>query len=97
MLTVNSKCPVAMCNASRSPLRPQFAYCGTFGSGLWRSGDAGDTWKPAGEGITHARVLSVAVSRVERVKDLGVVYVGSEPTAIFVLRTRESLGRSAKA
>ena len=25
----------------------------------------------------------MAVSRVERVKDLGVVYAGSEPTAIF--------------
>ena len=36
------------------PLQPQLAYCGTFGSGLWRSDDAGHTWKPAGVGITHA-------------------------------------------
>ena len=65
------------------PLRPQFVYCGTFGSGLWRSDDAGETWRPAGDGITQTRVLSVAVSRVERVKGVGVVYAGGEPTAIF--------------
>ena len=65
------------------PLRPQFIYCGTFGSGLWRSDDAGETWRPAGDGITQTRVLSVAVSRVERLKGVGVVYAGSEPTAIF--------------
>jgi photosystem II stability/assembly factor-like uncharacterized protein len=65
------------------PLRPEFVYCGTFGSGLWRSDDAGETWSPAGDGIRQTRVLSVAVSRVERVKGVGVVYAGSEPTAIF--------------
>ena len=27
------------------PLRPERVYCGTFGGGLWRSDDAGDTWK----------------------------------------------------
>ena len=38
------------------PLRPQFIYCGTFGSGLWRSDDAGETWRPAGDGITQTTV-----------------------------------------
>ena len=33
------------------PLRPQRVYCGTFGKGLWRSDDAGESWQPAGAGI----------------------------------------------
>jgi hypothetical protein len=65
------------------PLRPQFIYCGTFGSGLWRSDNAGESWRPAGEGIRHSKVQSVTVSRLERVKGRGIVYAGTEPSAIF--------------
>src|SRR5438552_12814930 len=65
------------------PLRPQFIYCGTFGSGIWRSDNAGESWHPAGEGIRHSKVQSVTVSRSERVKDRGIVYAGTEPSAIF--------------
>src|SRR3989304_4832873 len=65
------------------PLRPERVYCGTFGRGLWFSEDAGAPWRPAGEGIPHAEVMSVAVSRAERVGDYGVLWVGSRPGAGF--------------
>lgn len=65
------------------PLRPELIYCGTFDSGLWRSDDAGDSWRPAGPGIPYSKVHSVAVSRSERYKSRGVVYAGTEPSAIF--------------
>jgi hypothetical protein len=65
------------------PLRPEYMYCGTFGSGLWRSDDAGGRWQPAGRGIQHSTIQSVAVSRCERKNDRGVVYCGTEPSAIF--------------
>src|SRR3989304_431457 len=65
------------------PLRPERVNCGTFGRGLWRSEDAGTSWRSAGEGIPHAEVMSVAVSRAERTGDHGVLWVGTEPSAVF--------------
>src|SRR5258708_27470428 len=65
------------------PQRPERVYSGTFDQGLWRSADAGNTWEPVGEGITHQRVLSVAVSPMERVGGYGVVFAGTEPSSIF--------------
>jgi photosystem II stability/assembly factor-like uncharacterized protein len=65
------------------PLRPQLIYCGTLGSGLWRSDNGGENWRPAGPGIRHSRVQSVTVSRSEREKGGGIVYAGTEPSAIF--------------
>lgn len=65
------------------PQRPQQVYCGTFDRGLWRSADAGTSWEPVGEGITHEKVMSVAVSTTERIDGSGVVYAGTEPSAIF--------------
>lgn len=61
------------------PHRPARVYCGTWGSGLWRSDDAGRTWEPVGPGIAHAEITAVAVSPAE----LGVVYAGTEPSAVF--------------
>jgi photosystem II stability/assembly factor-like uncharacterized protein len=72
----------AQCVAA-DPLRPERVYCGTFGRGLWRSEDGGASWRPAGEGIRSAQIMSVAVSRSERAGDLGVVYAGTEPTALY--------------
>src|SRR5690606_1541716 len=65
------------------PLRPELVYCGTFGDGVWRSVDGGRSWARAGEGISHPKVLAVAVSRTERVNGKGVVYAGTEPSAVF--------------
>lgn len=65
------------------PLMPERLYCGTFGRGLWRSDDGGDTWDPVGEGITYLEVMAVAVSAAERVDGYGVVWAGTEPSAVF--------------
>jgi len=65
------------------PLRPEIVYGGTFGQGLWKSGDAGASWQPVGDGIPHGEVMSVAVSQLERSDGLGVVWAGTEPSALF--------------
>jgi hypothetical protein len=65
------------------PLRQEQVYCGTFDQGLWHSGDAGVSWKHVGDGIEHESVMSVAVSETEQVNGYGVVYAGTEPSAIF--------------
>jgi len=66
------------------PARPERVFCGTADRGLWRSEDGGGSWAPAGEGIAHAHVSSVAVSAAERGADgAGVVYAGTEPSAVF--------------
>jgi photosystem II stability/assembly factor-like uncharacterized protein len=65
------------------PLNPSRIYCGIFGEGLWLSADGGETWSPAGVGITHVNVMSVAVSAAECFGDVGVVWAGTEPSAIF--------------
>jgi len=68
---------------SVDPLCPPLVYCGTFGSGLWSSDNAGESWRPAGKGVRHTKVQSVTVSRSERIKGRGVVYAGTEPSAVF--------------
>jgi hypothetical protein len=65
------------------PETPERIYCGTFGRGLWRSADAGRSWEAASSGIPHAEIMSVAVSPLERSGDLGVVWAGTEPSALF--------------
>src|SRR5947209_3520219 len=65
------------------PHRPERVYCGTFGRGLWWSDDAGASWQPAGEGISHTEVMSVAVDPNERHGGYGTVWAGTEPSTIF--------------
>lgn len=65
------------------PFHPEYVYCGTFGQGLWRSKDAGLSWKRVGEGIIQEQVTSVAVSKTERRGNTGVVYAGTEPSALY--------------
>jgi hypothetical protein len=65
------------------PHQPTRLYCGTFGQGLWRSDDAGNSWEPIGKGITYQDITAVAVSQADRVGDYGVVWVGTEPSALF--------------
>jgi hypothetical protein len=72
----------ARCLAA-DPARPERVYCGTFGRGLWVSDDAGTTWAPVGDGITSDRVMAVAVSPIERAGGYGIVWAGTEPSALF--------------
>lgn len=69
--------------AAADPLRPERLYCGTFGRGAWRTDDAGRSWRPVGEGIAYGEIMSVAVSAVERAGEAGVVWAGTEPSALF--------------
>ena len=73
------------------PLHQEQVYCGTFDEGLWRSSDAGASWKPVGAGIAHQAVMSVAVSETEQQGDYGVVYAGTEPSAIYRSEDRGTL------
>jgi photosystem II stability/assembly factor-like uncharacterized protein len=63
--------------------RPELAYCGTFGDGVFRSDDDGATWRRAGGGIAHGKIMSLAVSPIERASGRGVVYAGTEPSSVF--------------
>ena len=65
------------------PTRKGRFYGGSFDNGLWITDDFGASWRPAGEGITHNRVLSVAVSESELVDGHAVVWAGTEPSALF--------------
>lgn len=64
------------------PNKTSTVYCGTWGSGAWRSDDGGDSWSWVGQNLPHGRVTAVAVSPVEESPPFGVVYVGSDPTAV---------------
>src|SRR5512145_621146 len=57
-------------------------YCGTFGHGLWRSEDGGDSWQRIG-GFSAQRVTSVAVSAEDVADGFGAVFAGTEPSAVF--------------
>ena len=70
------------------PVRAERVYCGVFGEGLWRSDDAGVSWRPVGEGITHDQLMSVAVSGLERVGGYGVVYAGRRVPSARGIRLR---------
>lgn len=65
------------------PLHPQYVYCGTFDQGLWCSSDAGVTWRHAGDGVASEKVMAVAVSSLEQANGSGVVFAGTEPTALY--------------
>ncbi|MDR7415480.1 MAG: hypothetical protein QN200_03310 [Armatimonadota bacterium] len=58
------------------PERSGLVLCGTFGEGLWRSTDGGETWERVGEGVVGGQVTAVALHA-------GVVYAGTEPSAVF--------------
>lgn len=52
-------------------------YAGSFGNGLFRSGDRGQNWAQAGEGIADPFILSLAIGRD------GAVYVGTFRGGVF--------------
>ena len=58
-------------------------YCGTARAGLFRSRDSGRNWEPVGRGIDHLMVTAVDVGHAEQADGFGVVYAGTEPSAVF--------------
>lgn len=54
-------------------------FCGTFGDGLFRSTDGGETWDPVGAGVLHDDVMSIAISP----HDPDTVWAGTEPSAVY--------------
>ena len=43
------------------PRAPSTVYAGTFGSGVLKTTDAGETWTAMNEGLTHLQILSLAM------------------------------------
>ena len=62
---------------------PSQVYCGTARAGLFRSRDSGRNWDPVGRGIDHLMVTAVDVGHAEQADGFGVVYAGTEPSAVF--------------
>src|SRR5262252_4533473 len=63
--------------------RPAQVYCGTARAGLFRSRDSGRNWEPVGPGIDHPMVTAVNVGQAEQTGGFGIVYAGTEPSAVF--------------
>jgi hypothetical protein len=65
------------------PRSPAQVYCGTACDGLFRSRDSGRNWEPVGPGIDHPKITTVDVGHARQADGLGVVYAGTEPSAVF--------------
>lgn len=65
------------------PRHPTQVYCGTARAGLFRSRDSGRNWEPVGPGIGHSIVTAVNVGPAEKADGFGIVYAGTEPSAVF--------------
>lgn len=66
------------------PHRPERIYCGTFDAGLWRSDDAGTSWQAVDTTPSRAPVMAVAVSPLQEARGFGKVWIGTEPSALFL-------------
>src|SRR6202049_1970464 len=77
---LNGRSPVSVAVHARDPTR---VYCGTAGAGLFRSRDSGRNWEPVGPGIDHPIITAVAVGNAEQADGFGIVYAGTEPSAVF--------------
>jgi photosystem II stability/assembly factor-like uncharacterized protein len=61
------------------PAHPERVWCGTAGGGgVWRSDDAGASWRPAGDEVASLDVSALAVAPGEE-----VVYAGIDPSALW--------------
>src|SRR6201981_91769 len=62
---------------------PTQVCCGKARAGLFRSRDSGRNWEPVGPGIDHPMVTAIDVGHAEQADGFGVVYAGTEPSAVF--------------
>ncbi|AKG73090.1 WD40/YVTN/BNR-like repeat-containing protein [Salinicoccus halodurans] len=81
-MTERSTPNVLLCIAA-DPDNPGRLYGGTFDDGLFISNDSGETWKQAGAGIAHDRLMSIAVSPTEMKNGYHIVWAGTEPSGLF--------------
>ena len=66
------------------PLNSGRAYCATFGNGLWKTDDDGQTWSNIGKDvISSPYIMSVAVSSLNSRNRFNKVYAGTEPSAFY--------------
>ena len=86
---------------SFDPSKPNRAYCGTFGNGLWKTDDYGETWDNIGiDSISSKDVTSVSVDHhnVERTKNnnegFNTVYVGTNLLDFIDPMTERVLGEN---
>src|SRR5438309_4554584 len=77
---LNGRSPVCVAVDTRDPTR---VYGGTAGAGLFRSRNSGRNWEPVGPGIHHPMVTAVDVANAEHADGFGIVYAGTEPSAVF--------------
>jgi ligand-binding sensor domain-containing protein len=59
------------------PRRPGRAWCGTHRAGVFRTDDAGMSWRPCG--LEGQRIMSVTASPAET----DVIWIGTEPSAVW--------------
>ena len=79
------------------PRDPTRVYCGTADAGLFRSHDSGRTWEPVGPGIEHGAITAIAVNPAERAEGFGIVYAGTEPSAVFAPTLAATAGWTSPA
>jgi hypothetical protein len=76
------------------PCEPARAYCATYNRGLWRSGDAGETWLPVGTpqgffdgpiggAIEPRETTFVSVDPAPQADGRHAVWVGTEPSCLY--------------
>lgn len=58
-------------------------YAGSFDAGLWVSENEGRSWRGLAEERLPKRIMSLAVSPHDEGEDFQVLYVGSEPSALY--------------
>lgn len=68
------------------PRNQDRAYCATFGDGLWKTDDGGQTWNNIGkEIISSPYITSVSVSPLDHGNGFfHQVFVGTEPSAVYI-------------
>src|SRR5580692_7841730 len=62
---------------------PAQMHCGTARDSLFRSRDSGRNWETVGPGIDHPMITAVDVGHPEQADGFGIVYAGTEPSAVF--------------
>jgi photosystem II stability/assembly factor-like uncharacterized protein len=62
-----------------NPSNPQVVYAGSFGSGVFKSTDGGDSWKPVNQGMTNLYIYSLAIDP----KNPDILYAGTYHSQVY--------------